>query len=90
MTQVTAEDMRVLRSMAGCTHKNKKYWGYRNWYAGTADNLGPLLRLEASGLAVRGEYSSTQPVIYFHVTEKGCEALKLSRDITARVMDVGL
>jgi hypothetical protein len=83
---LTDDDMRKLRHMLGATeHRQKKNWGFRNYFAAGGDSVPGLERLVAAGLCVRGQPYDKHH--YYHATRAGCAAAGLSKAATARAFD---
>lgn len=86
VTELTADDMEMLRHMLGATEpRPKKNWGFRNYFAAGANDVPGLERLVAAGYCVRGEPYRTAH--YYHATRAGCAAAGLSKAATARAFE---
>ena len=84
MSDVTENDLRLLRHMVGATGRDRRAWGYRNHFAPGDGDLEAMERLEAAGLVRRGEpYWNTYS---FHATEAGLDRLGLGRVVKRRIL----
>ena len=87
MSDVTENDLRLLRHMVGATGRDRRAWGYRNHFAPGAHDMESMARLEAAGLAVRGTpYWSG---CFFHATEAGLDRLGVGRVVKRRILNGG-
>lgn len=87
----TKEQERALRHMLGAEPGRypKKKWGFRNHYCGNPAGEPDLDALCEMGLAKRSANASPGMGGYsiYHATEKGCEAVGMSRAAIKRCFE---
>jgi hypothetical protein len=85
---------RMKHAVGMCWQVNKSRWGYRNRYVTYpgGDSEKEMLSLVEGGyctVLVMPDWYAGEGVLLFSVTQKGCEAIGMSKAATARALNRG-
>lgn len=74
-----SDDSPILKHMLGMYVKNKKNWGFRNYFCSemSGEDYDALLKLEAEGLVRRGRTINEGSNLMWHATEAGMRSVGL-------------
>lgn len=87
--ELTEQQEKKLRHMLGAEHGRyrKDQWGFRNHYAANPNSPACAELKEMKEIGLVSEGGSSENMIFFHATEKGCKAIGLTKTQIDRAFD---